>query len=80
MKNICENLDQGTEPNRIVVDIKYSASATIVIEEAVAWQNAQTRAKVVLKTSDTTKRSALTNLNGEFPSAATSTRIKNQNQ
>ena len=41
---------------------------------------AHIKPKVALKTSATINRSARTKRNGEFPSAATSTRMKNQNQ
>src|SRR6516162_7017062 len=81
LKNICENLDHGIDPNSTVVVRRYRARNTYAQAMLpLAWTYAHTRLKVTLKTSETINKSARTKRNGEFPSAATSTRMKNQNQ
>jgi len=81
LKNICENLDHGVDPNSTVVTRRYRARNTYVQATLpVACTHAHSRPKVTLKTSETINKSARTKRNGELPSAATSTRMKNQNQ
>ena len=80
LKNICENLDHGTDPKSTVVSMRYKPRNTLVHELPVACRYAQTRPSVALARSERMNRSALTMRNGELLSATTSTRIKNQNQ
>src|SRR5262249_49252758 len=81
LKNICENLDHGIDPNSTVVVRRYRAMNTYVQAMLpLAWTHAHTRPKVTLKTTETINNSARTKRNGEFPSAATAPRIKTKNQ
>src|SRR5581483_8824350 len=80
LKNMCANLDHGTEPKSTVVAMRYSQKSTPAPAPPRGCTNAQTRPSVTLARSDRMKRSARTTRNGEWPSAATSTRMKNQNQ
>src|SRR5688572_10803725 len=74
------NFDHATDPNSTVVAMMYKAKKTFAPGLARAWRSAQARPSVTLARSDRMKRSARTTRNGEWPSAATSTRMKNQNQ
>src|SRR6516162_4103037 len=81
LEDICENLDHGIDPNSTVVVRRYRARNTYAQATLpAACMHAHTRPKVTLKTSETMNKSARTKRNGELPSAATSTRMKNQNQ
>src|SRR5437763_11797556 len=81
LKNTCENLDHGIDQNNTVVEMTYRARNTVAqVGLPLVCTYAHIKPKVALKTSATINRSARTKRNGEFPSAATSTRMKNQNQ
>src|SRR3990170_1363617 len=74
------NLDHGTDPNSTVVAMIYRPKNTLVPEPPRDCRKAQIRPSVTLASSERMNRSARTMRNGELPSAATSTRMKNQNQ
>src|SRR5215510_11527300 len=75
------NLDHATDPNNTVLATIYKARNAVAQPVApMDWKKAQISARVTLATSETTNRSARTKRKGELPSAATSTRMKNQNQ
>src|SRR5712692_5305646 len=77
---MCANLDHGTEPKSTVVAITYNVNHACVHELPRVWAYAQIRPSVTLASSERTNRSARMRRNGELPSAATSARMKNQNQ
>ena len=82
LKNMCENLDHGIDPNSTVVAMRYSARNTVAqagVARRLHARPDQAEASCSA-TSETMNRSARTKRNGELPSAATSTRMKNQNQ
>src|SRR3970040_885683 len=74
------NLDHGTEPNSTVVAMMYKPKSALAPDPPLACTKAQIRPSVTLASSERMNRSARTMRNGEQPSAATSTRMKNQNQ
>src|SRR3990170_3684337 len=74
------NLDHGTDPNSTVVAMMYKPKSTLAPELPFACRKAQARPSVTLASIERMNRSARTMRNGELPSAATSTRMKNQNQ
>src|SRR5205814_8160021 len=75
-----ENLDHGTDANSTVVARMYKPKSTLAAGLALACRKAQIRPSVTLPTSERMNRSACMTRNGELPSAATSARMKNQNQ
>src|ERR1051326_7946287 len=77
---MCENFEKGTEPNSTVVAMMYGPSAEIANGLPVHCSHDQVSANAALISNATMKRSARTTRKGECPSAATSTRMKNQNQ
>ncbi len=80
MKNICANFDHGTDPKSTVVAMTNNIKTAFVQELSFDCRNAQTNAMVALPSSERMNKSARMMRNGELPSAATSTRMKNQNQ
>src|ERR1043165_3165559 len=74
------NFDHGTEANSTVVATMYRAKNTTAAPLPFACRKAHTSPSVTLARSDRLNRSARMTRHGELPSAATSTRIKNQNQ
>jgi len=77
---MCENFDHGIDPKSTVVEIRYKPNNRVDHEPSATCTHDQIRPSVTLTKSESMKRSARTMRNGEWPSAATSTRMKNQNQ
>src|SRR5210317_1885282 len=74
LKNMCANLDQNTVPNSTV------AAAMNRANKRIPPNPDQSSANVVVASSARMNRSAFTTRYQGLPSAATSTRMKNQNQ
>src|SRR3989304_880666 len=74
------DLDHGTDPNSTVVAMMYKPKSTLAPDPPFACRKAQIRPSVTLASSERMNRSARMMRNGELPSAATSPRMKNQNQ
>ena len=74
LKNMCANLDQNTVPNSTV------AAAMNRMKKKIAPNTDQSSANVVVASSARMNRSAFTTRYQGLPSAATSTRMTNQNQ
>ena len=80
LKNMCANFDHGTDPKRTVVATTCKPKNTFAHELPVICRHAQIKPNVTLARSERMNRSARIMRNGELPSAATSARMKNQNQ
>src|SRR5687768_12582233 len=74
------NLDHGTDPKSTVVAMTYKPKNTFAPGPPLACRKAQIRPRVTLERSERMNRAARMMRKGEPPSAATSARMKNQNQ
>ena len=81
LKNMCANFDQTTPPNRTALEISSSTRNKADATPApCCCRNDQISAVRQVASSDRMNRSARTTRCQAFPSEATSTRMKNQNQ